>query len=225
MYEWWTCYEATHHGSKVIIMPHNLMIVNYALGQLGSVHDAYAFQGTQMLQDPTNSIPPNHWIWADSAYPFKTWCTVPFKKPCGGRLTWRQNTYNRYLSKVCLKDPAWCNSLLTILKICVRVEHVFAALKGRFQSLWELRLKMKTDDDLHIAVYWITCCMILHNMVICFETRWREELGEGTMSWVIREAEWEDEDEEGGEERGGTPGLQFRGLLMERLFEQRGIQF
>ena len=72
-----------------------------------------------------------------------------------------------------------------ILKICVRVEHAFAALKGHFQSLRELHLKMKTDDDLHITVYWITCCMILHNMVVHFETRWREELGEGTMRWAI----------------------------------------
>ena len=122
------------------------------------------------------------------------------------------------------KDPAWCNSLLTILKIHVWVEHAFAALKGCFQSLRELRLKMKTDDNLHIAVYWITCCMILHNMVVCFETRRREELGEGTMRWAIWEAEWEDNDDEGREERGGTPGQQFRGLLMERLFEQHGIR-
>jgi len=94
------CYELTHLGFKAIIMPHNLMIVDYALGQPGSVHDAYAFQGTQMSQDPVNAIPPHHWIWADSAYPCKTWCAVPFKKPRGGSLTRRQNTYNRYLSKV-----------------------------------------------------------------------------------------------------------------------------
>ncbi|KIK12989.1 hypothetical protein PISMIDRAFT_72181, partial [Pisolithus microcarpus 441] len=62
-----------------IIMPHNLMIIDYALGQPGSVHDAYAFQGTQMSQDPTNLIPARHWIWADSAYPTETWCVVPFK--------------------------------------------------------------------------------------------------------------------------------------------------
>ena len=94
------CYELTHLGFKAIIMPHNLMIVDYALGQPGSVHDPYAFQGTQMSQDPVNVIPPHHWIWADSAYPCKTWCAVPFKKPHGGSLTCRQNTYNRYLSKV-----------------------------------------------------------------------------------------------------------------------------
>ncbi|KIK18703.1 hypothetical protein PISMIDRAFT_42319, partial [Pisolithus microcarpus 441] len=54
--------------------------------------------------------------------------------------------------------------------IRVRVEHAFAALKGRFQSLRELRLKVTRDEDLHVAIYWIMCCMILHNMIIRFES-------------------------------------------------------
>ena len=44
------------------------MFVDYALGQPGSVHDAYAFQGTRMVQNPAGIVPPQHWIWADSAY-------------------------------------------------------------------------------------------------------------------------------------------------------------
>ncbi|KIK19864.1 hypothetical protein PISMIDRAFT_106806, partial [Pisolithus microcarpus 441] len=51
---------------QAIVMPHNLMFVNYALGQPGSVPDAYVFQGTWILQDPTNLIPAWHWygwIW------------------------------------------------------------------------------------------------------------------------------------------------------------------
>ena len=86
-------------------MPHNLMIVDYALGQPGSVHDSYAFQGMQMAEDPT-VIPRSHWIWADMAYPSEKWCVVPFKKPRGGNLTRQQNTYNRYVSKVHTKVNA-----------------------------------------------------------------------------------------------------------------------
>ena len=41
-------------------MPHNLTIVDYGLGQPGSVHDAWAFQGTQMAQHKL-LIPQNHW--------------------------------------------------------------------------------------------------------------------------------------------------------------------
>jgi len=79
--------KLTYHVLKATVMPHNLMIVDYALGQLGSIHDAYAFQGTRMAQDLANLISPCHWIWADSTYPCKTWCAVPFKKPQGGNLT------------------------------------------------------------------------------------------------------------------------------------------
>jgi DDE superfamily endonuclease len=68
-------------------MPHNLMIVDYALGQPGSVHDAYAFQGTQMVQNPAGVIPLHQWIWTDSVYPCETWCAVPFMKLHGGNLT------------------------------------------------------------------------------------------------------------------------------------------
>ncbi|KIO15074.1 hypothetical protein M404DRAFT_95645, partial [Pisolithus tinctorius Marx 270] len=51
----------------------------------------------------------------------------------------------------------------------VRVEHAFAALKGRFQSLHELRLKIRNERDVKVTVYWVMCCIILHNMVIRFE--------------------------------------------------------
>jgi len=79
--------KLTYHVLKATVMPHNLMIVDYALGQPGSIHNAYTFQGTWMAQDPANLIPPHHWNWADSAYPCETWCAVPFKKPQGGNLT------------------------------------------------------------------------------------------------------------------------------------------
>ncbi|KIK20050.1 hypothetical protein PISMIDRAFT_106417 [Pisolithus microcarpus 441] len=173
------------------------MIVDYALGQPGSVHDAYAFQGMQISQDLANLIPAQHWVWVDSAYPTETWCVVPFKKPCRGHLTCRQNTYNHYLSKV-----------------HVRVEHAFATLKGHFQSLRELRLHMSKDNDLHVVVYWITTCIILHNMVIHFE----ERLGEETTRWAIGEVEgWDEEggDEGGGKQGEGMQGQHFCGYLME----------
>ena len=63
--------------------------------------------------------------------------------------------------------------------------------------------------------------MILHNMIVCFEAK---QLGEGSMRWVIRVADWEDaNDDIGGELEGETLGQRFRGLLMERLFEQCGV--
>jgi hypothetical protein len=81
-------------------MVHNLHIVDYGLGHPGSVHDAHAFLGTRMAQNPEGMIPPEHWIWADSAYPTQTWCVIPFKATRLAGLSRSKNVYNKYLSKV-----------------------------------------------------------------------------------------------------------------------------
>ena len=64
--------------------------------------------------------------------------------------------------------------------------------------------------------------MILHNMVVHFEDKRREESGEhGTMDWAIGEAGGSDEGtDDGNEKGGGTQGQQFHGLLMMWLFKQ-----
>ena len=107
-------------------------------------------------------------------------------------------------------------------KVRVRIEHAFAALKGRFQSLRELRLVMRTQENMKIAMHWIQCCLILHNMVIDFE----DMLGvEKTIGWARRE---------GVEPRhpmapvvvevaDGTPGQIFRMQLMTTLFEHLAL--
>ena len=81
-------------------MLHNLFIVDYGLGHPGSVHDTYAFQGTQIAQEAKALIPENHWVWADSAYPTQTWCVVPFKATHNTLLSRLQKVYNHYLLKV-----------------------------------------------------------------------------------------------------------------------------
>ena len=87
-------------SNKLVVMPHNLMIADYAVGQPGSVHDAYAFQQTRIAQEHAELLGDDHWIWADSAYPSESWCVVPFKKPKHGCLTHDQKAFNYYLSTV-----------------------------------------------------------------------------------------------------------------------------
>ncbi|KIK14353.1 hypothetical protein PISMIDRAFT_83149, partial [Pisolithus microcarpus 441] len=55
--------------------------------------------------------------------------------------------------------------------IRVRVEHAFAALKGRFQSLRELRHPVQNAEQLQYITHWVNCCLILHNMIIHIEGR------------------------------------------------------
>jgi DDE superfamily endonuclease len=81
-------------------MLHNLLVADYGLGHPGSIHDAYAFQGTQIAQNADELIPQGHWIWVDSAYPTQTWCVVPFKATKSTALSRAQRVYNKHLSKV-----------------------------------------------------------------------------------------------------------------------------
>lgn len=81
-------------------MTHSLRIVDYVLGNPGSVHDAHAFMGTRLASNPAGLIPPGHWIWGDSAYPTHPWCVVPFKSTKTTLLSREKNIYNKYLSKV-----------------------------------------------------------------------------------------------------------------------------
>ena len=123
-------------------MLHNLLIVDYGLGYPGSVHDAHAFLGTCIAQDPEGMLPPDHWIWADSAYLVQTWCAVLFKTTRLAGLSQSRNIYNKHLSKVMDHIPVGPPIDDHSPKVCVQVEHAFAALKGCFQSLRKLRLVM-----------------------------------------------------------------------------------
>lgn len=85
---------------QVVVMVHNLRIVDYGLGHPGSVHDSYAFQSTRVAQEAQELIPEGHWLWADSAYALKTWSLVPFKTARGVPMSRAQKLYNRHLSTV-----------------------------------------------------------------------------------------------------------------------------
>ncbi|KIK75492.1 hypothetical protein PAXRUDRAFT_172694, partial [Paxillus rubicundulus Ve08.2h10] len=104
-------------------------------------------------------------------------------------------------------------------------EHAFAALKGRFQSLCELHLWIQTEEDLHVAVYWVESCLILHNMIVQFEEGCHGEM-EGTVQWAISEGQGSvDRDEEihPGQPT-GMEGQRFWAHLMQKLFNEHGLR-
>ena len=111
----------------------------------------------------------------------------------------------------------------------VHSEHFYAALKGRFQSLRDLRVQIQNNEDLQYANAWIRSCLILHNLIIDFE----EQLGIApSATGFAAEYPSEDEDEEGWEEdevkdieedeqaQHRTPGQQCCHTLMQTLLHQ-----
>ncbi|KAJ8581511.1 hypothetical protein M405DRAFT_715108, partial [Rhizopogon salebrosus TDB-379] len=107
---------------------------------------------------PSLFLGANEWLWVDSAYGSRPWCVVPFKRPAAGGLMDHQKMFNYHLSKV-----------------RVRSEHAFGSLKGRFQSLRELRVQIQSEKDLKFANSWTRCCLILHNMIIDIEEQLEHE--------------------------------------------------
>jgi hypothetical protein len=79
--------ETLSYAFQIITMPQNLLIVDYSLGHTGSVHDVWAFQSTQTFKNYDRVFGCGEWMWADSAYPPKTWSIAPFKKPANGQLS------------------------------------------------------------------------------------------------------------------------------------------
>lgn len=145
-------------------MPHNLLFVDYVVGHTGSIHDSTAFRNTRLYTEHKTIFQKDEWVWADSAYPATTWCVVPFKRPTRGQLSRNQKTFNYNLSR-----------------IRIRSEHAIGLLKGRFQSLRELRIQISSLNRHRWAIVWIRCCIILHNLIIMIEGDeedgiWRQHL-------------------------------------------------
>ena len=116
-------------NGQFIVLLHNLHIVDYSLGHTGSGHDTYAFQSTNITSNHQEFLSNSKWMWADSAYPTRTWCVSPFKKKCHSLLSRTQKHFNYHLST-----------------LRVRTEHTIGLLEGHFQSLRELRIQIGTSQ-------------------------------------------------------------------------------
>ena len=137
---------------------------------MGSTHDSTAWEDTQIVQEHEDIIKDGEWIWADSAYPVRTclcfyvpdspiltfclkisaWVVAPYKKP-----------------KRDLPDNEVFNSHVS--QVCIRSEHAIGYLKGQFQSLKELCVKIKNQKSHKFATYWIACCIGLHAFAMACE--------------------------------------------------------
>lgn len=159
-------------GIQILNLLHNLLIVDYALGPTGSIHDLAAWKRTRIHQHPEQFLRAEEWVWADSAYSPSTWCVPPFKKPPGGQLTRLQRHFNYHLSR-----------------LRVRSEHTIGLLKRRFQSLNEIRIRINNESDHKWVMVWMLTCMILHNFIILFE-------GEGAGDEFPQQAPADDVDAE-----------------------------
>ena len=78
------------------------------------------------------------------------WVVAPYKKP-----------------ERDLPDNEVFNNHLAHIRI--RSEHAIGFLKGRFQSLKELRVQIKNKKSHKFATYWVACCVGVHAFAMACE--------------------------------------------------------
>lgn len=151
-----------------IVCDKDRLIRDFFTGYPGSVHDAKVFNSSLFGQHLDRYLTNGQFILGDSAYPLSKYLIVPYKRR-GGSLTPQRKKFNKHISKH-----------------RVTVEHTIGILKGRFQSLTELRVKISGDGHRY-ACRWIQACCVLHNIMM-LKDPWTSD----SDSW-----HWEpDEDQE-----------------------------
>ena len=78
------------------------------------------------------------------------WVVAPYKKP--ERDLPDNEIFNNHLSH-----------------IRIRLEHAIGYLKGRFQSLKELRVQIMNQKSHKFATYWVACCVGVHTFAMTCE--------------------------------------------------------
>ncbi|OXA48398.1 putative nuclease HARBI1 [Folsomia candida] len=130
-----------------IICDPNRIIRHFYTGYPGSVHDAKVFAACDIAKNPNHFFSPGEYIIGDSAYPKSETVVVPYKRR-QGQLTQTQRAFKKYISSH-----------------RIAVEHTIGLLKGRFQSLKQIRIQI--DRNGHVkCCRWIKACVVLHNILM-----------------------------------------------------------
>ncbi|KAF5378451.1 hypothetical protein D9615_007041 [Tricholomella constricta] len=140
-------YRFGHYGNAAS------KVEDYGIGLPGSQHDATAWNQTRLPLDHENLLGPQDFVWADSAYPLKSWCQAPYKEP--EKSDCLENTVHNY----------------HVSKVRIRSEHCMGYLKGRWSSLRGLRLRIDDTESHQFATLWIACCIHLYNFAIAHEAQ------------------------------------------------------
>ena len=184
-------------------VPSNLRIVDYSHGFTGSAHDSAAFQHTAAARFPDWFFTGQEFAWVDSTYALTT-RTIPIHKEPTSRL--RQNA-------IFDKAVSWLR---------VQSEHCMGALKGRFQCLCGLRVKINSHEDHRQAMRWISVVIILHNLIIdingddSIRREWEDGGTRGDGEVVGDENE--DGDEDGDEDEDNSAVTKRNQLIAELLW-------
>lgn len=122
---------------------HNLCFMDVCVGAPGTTHDARVFRKAALRRLLARTLPPHHYVLADSAFPSLPWLVAPYKDPS----TQRQGRFNKALSKT-----------------RVTVEMTFGMAKARWRCLNDLRVRSLKQG--RAAKRMIYVALIMHNWCV-----------------------------------------------------------
>jgi hypothetical protein len=131
-------------------------IIAVHAGCPGAASDPTAFQRMDQFRVPKDFFSPGEYLLADSAYTVSRYCVPPYKSPAADLP--ENSEFNTYLA---------CSR--------VRNEHCIGVLKGRWQSLRELRHHLRDDKNMENLCAWVVGCCVLHNIMVHLRDAWIEE--------------------------------------------------
>lgn len=70
-----------------------------------------------------------------------------------------------------------------LLRVRIRSEHAIGYLKGRFQSLKELQVRINNRKNMRFASFWIQVCIFLHAFVIDHELEINQKWFNDGVTW------------------------------------------
>ncbi|EFP74151.1 hypothetical protein PGT21_050170 [Puccinia graminis f. sp. tritici] len=117
-------------------------------GWPGCSHDSRVMGNSPITLNPDKYFKSGEFLLADSAYTTTMNVVAAFKKPSHGSLTEDEHSFNYYLAQK-----------------RVVIEQCIGGLKGQFQSLKGLRLRIGGKRDRVRANAWIIACGVLHNFL------------------------------------------------------------
>ncbi|TFY79482.1 hypothetical protein EWM64_g4525 [Hericium alpestre] len=196
---------------QIISLP-NLRIIDFGYGFTGSTHDATAWKETRLPKERASLLRPEEFVWADSAYPISSWVVAPYKKPLRD-----------------IRENEVFNNHVSMLRI--RSEHAIGFLKGRFQSLKGLRLRIEDEAGHHFATKWVVACIVTHAFAMQCEAEEKTDdnfdddpfLAEGLSSSSDVDVEHDNRPTglEGSSTERNSEGKRFREQLKEALFRSK----
>lgn len=127
-------------------------------GWPGCTHDCKMYNNSSLYTSPERYFSPSEYILADSAYGASDSVVPAFKAANANDLTPRRKQFN-----------------LLHAKARESIENCIGMLKGKFQSLMAMRLRIMSDADAVLVSRYIRAICVLHNCLIDDNFDWRTE--------------------------------------------------